>query len=100
MAKVPTAPEIAQVEISSRAATSRARARDELGVEPAQLEAEGGRLGMDAVAAADGGRHLVLEGAPLERREQHVDIGDQDIARRALSCTARQVSSTSEMVMP
>ena len=51
----------------------------ELGVGLRQLEAEGGRLGVDAVAAADGGRVLVLEGAPLQRREQRVEIGEQDV---------------------
>ncbi len=35
----------------------------ELGIEPRELEAEGGRLGMDAVAAADADRVLVLERA-------------------------------------
>ena len=34
---------------------------------------------MDAVRAADGRRHLVLEGAALERGEQLVDIGDQEV---------------------
>ena len=51
----------------------------ELGIGDRELEAEGGRLGMDAVGAADGRRHLVLEGAALERGEQRVDVGDQDV---------------------
>ena len=34
---------------------------------------------MDAVRAADRRRQLVLEGAALERGEQRVDIGDQDV---------------------
>jgi hypothetical protein len=34
---------------------------------------------VDAVGAADGRRHLVLEGAPLERRQHLVDVGDQEI---------------------
>ena len=34
---------------------------------------------MDAVAAADGRRQLVFEGALLERRQQRIDIGDQDV---------------------
>ena len=76
----------------------RAGAR-KLGVGLRELEAEGGRLGMDAVRAADRRRQLLLEGAALQRGEQRVDVGDQDVAR-ALSCTARQVSSTSELVMP
>ena len=40
------------------------------GVPVEQLEAEGGRLGVDAVGAADGGRVLELDGAALEHREQ------------------------------
>ena len=79
LAKVPTAPEMAQVAISSRAATSRCAARVELGIGAGQLEAEGGRLGVDAVAAADGQRILVLEGAPLQRRQQRVEIGEQQV---------------------
>ena len=34
---------------------------------------------MDAVAAADGERVLVLEGALLQRREQPVEVGQQDV---------------------
>ena len=34
---------------------------------------------MDAVAAADADRVLVLEGAALERREQRVEVGEQDV---------------------
>ena len=34
---------------------------------------------MDAVRAADGRRHLVLEGAALERGEQLLEVGDQDV---------------------
>ena len=51
----------------------------ELGIGLRQLDAEGGRLGMDAVAAADGDRVLVLEGAALQRGQQRVDIGEQDV---------------------
>ncbi len=79
MAKVPTAPEMAQVATSLRAATRRSRRARELGIGLGELEAEGGRLGMDAVRAADGRRQLVLEGAALERGEQRVDIGDQEV---------------------
>ena len=60
-----------------------ARPRVELGVGVGELEAEGGRLGVDAVAAADGRRHLVLERAPLQRGEQRVDVGDAAGRRRA-----------------
>ena len=34
---------------------------------------------MDGVGAADGRRHLVLEGALLQRRQHLVDVGDQKI---------------------
>ena len=51
----------------------------ELGVGLCQLQTEGDRLGMDAVAAADGWCHLVLEGARLERRQQAVDVGEQEV---------------------
>ena len=34
---------------------------------------------MDAMAAPDGGRHLVFEGALLQRRQQRVGIGDQHV---------------------
>ena len=57
----------------------RAGAR-EFGIGQRELEPEGRGLGMDAVRAADGRRHLVLEGAPLQRREQRVDVGDEDVA--------------------
>ena len=42
----------------------------ELGIGVGELEAERRRLGVDAVAAADGRRHLVLEGALLQRGQQ------------------------------
>ncbi len=53
----------------------------ELGIGDCELEPEGGGLGMDAVAPADGERVLVLEGARFERGEQCVDIGDEDVCR-------------------
>ena len=34
---------------------------------------------MDAVRAADRRRQLVLEGAALQRRQQRVDVGDQNV---------------------
>ena len=75
----------------------RAGAR-ELGIEAGELHAEGRRLGMDAVAAPDGGRHLVFEGALLERRQQRIDIGDQDVGgalelHRRDRCPARPTTS-------
>ena len=54
----------------------------ELGIGDGELDAEGGRLGMDAVAAADGDRVLVLEGAALQGGEQRVDIGESGGRRR------------------
>ena len=51
----------------------------EFGIGLRELQPERGRLGMDAVRAADGRRHLVLDGAALERGEQLVDVGDQDV---------------------
>ena len=50
---------------------------------PASFRPKRGGLGVDAVAAADGGRQLVLEGAPLQRVQQRVDL-DQDQVGRAL----------------
>ena len=52
-----------------------------LGMSRSELEAEGGRLGVDAMRAADGRGELVLEGAALERREQRIDVGDENVAR-------------------
>ena len=51
------------------------------GIERGQLQAEGDRLGMDAVAAADARRTLVFDRAALERRQHPVDVGQQKIAR-------------------
>ena len=34
---------------------------------------------MNAVGAADGGRHFVLEGPRLQRRQHPVDVGDQQV---------------------
>ncbi len=51
----------------------------ELGIGLGELEAEGRGFGVDAVAAADGGGELVLEGARLERREQAIDVGDEHV---------------------
>ncbi len=55
-----------------------------------ELEPEGHRLGMDGMRAADGRRHLVLEGAALERLEQLLNVGDQNIGgARELHVEAR-----------
>jgi hypothetical protein len=54
---------------------------------------------MDAVRAPDGRRRPVLERAPLEGGEQAIEVGEEDVAART-SCTLKQVSSTSDDVMP
>ena len=51
----------------------------ELGIGVRELEPERGRLGMHAVAAADGQRVLVLERARFQRGKQRIDIGDKHI---------------------
>ena len=51
----------------------------ELGVMPGELQPEGRRLGMDAVAARDHRRVFVLEGAPLQRRQHRVEVGEQEV---------------------
>ena len=48
---------------------------------PGELQAETRRFGMDAMAAADGQRVLVLEGALLQRGQQIVQIGQQQVRR-------------------
>ena len=53
----------------------------ELGVGFGELQAEGDRLGVDAVAAADGRRVLVLFRAALDRRQEGVEILQQDVGR-------------------
>src|SRR3712207_8095190 len=46
---------------------------------PGELQPEGRRLGVDAVAAPDGRRIFVLDSAPLQRIEQPVEIVEQDV---------------------
>ena len=71
----------------------------ELGIGIGELEAEGGGLGMNAVAAPDGRGVFVLHRPHLEGLEQPLDIADQHVAAR-ISWILRQVSSTSEEVIP
>ena len=78
-AKVPTAPEIAQVATSLRAAMQPLLVARKLRVGLRELQPERHRLGVDAVRAADGRRHLVLEGARLQRFKQFLNIADQDV---------------------
>ena len=49
----------------------------ELGVGLGELKPEGGRLGVDAVAAPDAKRVLVLPGAPFERFQHRAEIGEE-----------------------
>ena len=51
----------------------------EFGVGVGELQAEGRRLGVDAVAAPDGRGQLVLLGAAAKRGQQRVDVGQQDV---------------------
>ena len=44
-----------------------------------ELQAEGRGLGMDAVAASDADRVLVLEGPALERRQQSIEVIQQNV---------------------
>ena len=44
-----------------------------------ELDAEGGRLGVNAVLAADGRRHLMFQRALLERDKNLVHVGDQNV---------------------
>ena len=51
----------------------------ELGIGFRHLQAEGHRLGVDAMRAADADRVLVLMGAALEGGQQRVDVGQQQV---------------------
>ena len=51
----------------------------ELDIVAGQFQAEGGGLGVDAVAASDRGREPVLEGALLQRRQHQIDVLDQEV---------------------
>ena len=53
----------------------------ELGMESGELEAEGGGLGVNSVAAPDAEGVLVLDGALPERRQQAIDVIGQDVGR-------------------
>ena len=54
-------------------------AAGEFGIGIGELQPEGGRLGMDAVAAADGDGVLMLDGAALQRGEQGIEVGKEDV---------------------
>ncbi len=51
----------------------------EFGISLSELEPEGRRLGVDAVASADGRRELMFECAAFQDREQFVEVGDQKL---------------------
>ena len=76
---MPTAPEIAQVATSLRAAASRALGAVEFGVGISELEPERGGLGMDAVGAADRRREFEFARAALQRGVECLDVGDEQI---------------------
>ena len=48
-----------------------------------QLDAEGRRLGVNGMAAADAKGELMLHGPALKHREQGVHVGEQDIGGAA-----------------
>ena len=52
---------------------------DKLGIGLRELQAEGHRLGVNAMRAADARRQFVLEGAAFQRGEQRVDIRDENV---------------------
>ena len=54
-------------------------AAGEFGISLGHFEAEGHRLGVNAVRAPDDGREFVLEGALFDCGEQGVHVGDQNI---------------------
>ena len=100
LAKVPTAPrDRAGGDLGARRDQPRAAA-GELGIGLRQLEAEGDRLGMDAVAAADRRRVLVLLGAALAARRAAGRGRRAGCRPRARAAPPGVVSSTSELVMP
>jgi hypothetical protein len=70
-----------------------------LGVPVEQLEAEGGRLGVNAVGAADGGRVLELDGAALEHGQQGGEPA-RISAEASFTCSACAVSTMSFEVSP
>ena len=68
--------------------------------EAGEAQAEGGRLGMDAVGAADGQRLAVLEG-PVDQRVAIVArAAGEDLARPRAAGAPSAVSRTSEEVSP
>jgi hypothetical protein len=87
------------VPTSSRAASEPVAVALELGVEGGELQPEGRGLGVDAVAAADAGRELVLERPGLQRRE-HAATSASSRSEAARSWIASVVSSRSEEVSP
>ena len=75
---MPTAPEIAPTATSANACSSRATLRSRLEGESGELEAEGRRLGVDAVRATDAERVRVLARPLAERRDQLAGAGEDD----------------------
>ena len=96
---MPTAPENLPTRMSSAAAIEALDVAPRFRVPVGQLEAEGDGLGVDAVRAADHGRVLELQGAPL----QHLASRCRSCAMTADACrmsSACAVSTTSLEVRP
>ena len=72
----------------------------ELGIGIGELDAEGRRLGMDAVAAADRDRVLVLVGAPLAAPRAGASTSAIRRSAARTSWRLKQVSRTSDEVRP
>ena len=57
------------------------QAAAELLVHQRQLQSKGRGLAMNAMAAADAGRELMLVGAASDHREEFLDVGDEQVGR-------------------
>ena len=80
LANVPTAPDKRAGCNVGAGGNEAVAVAGELGKSLRELDAEGRRFGMNAVAAPDGERVLVLVRARFESGEQAVDAGEQEIA--------------------
>jgi hypothetical protein len=80
-------------------AHAQASRQREFGVGLRQFDTEGRRLGMDAMAAADGDVSLCSKARRL-RAASNPSMSASRMSLARVSCTARQVSSTSDEVMP
>ena len=99
LAKVPTAPEIAQVAISARAASSRRAGAVEFGIGSASLRPKVVGSAWMPWLRPIGRCHLCSSARRLQCGQQRVEVGDQEVGG-AHELDAKQVSSTSDEVMP